>query len=186
MRICFAGSHSTGKTTILNLIRESNVLADHEFITEITRGMAKDRVNLNGDNDSQIWIFNEHLRLSKNDNCIMDRSIFDPIAYAKYLYINSNKISFQTLQYGSMLKYAIVPSYDIIFYIPIEIPLVDDGFRESTDYKFRDWIDKEIKRSVEEFQKEYKLVEISGTISERINKCISTIQEIKEAKEKLI
>jgi nicotinamide riboside kinase len=70
---------------------------------------------------------------SHHNDFIADRSILDSGIYSE----DVNCIC--------MCQYYMINRYDLIFYLPCNIPLVDDGFRNLDDI-FRLKIDKEFKK----------------------------------------
>ena len=171
MRIAIIGTHSTGKTTLLNELRKH---IDLPFITEVARSFPRDITNNpNLEINRQMDIFKAQMtEESRYDFFISDRSSIDNAAYM-----------IQALQqygdYLSMEKYldmiisieeAIVhrSEYDYLFYIPIEFDCVDDGFRCTNEHE-RVRIDYLINKLKPE------TIEIIGTVEERVNKVLEVI-----------
>ena len=76
MIVSFTGAQSTGKTTLLNQMRNWECLKDYTFIDEITRNIKKKGMSINekGNDDTQTAIMNAHIEnLKKGDNLILDR-----------------------------------------------------------------------------------------------------------------
>jgi len=117
MKICFIGSHSTGKTTLCNLLAKE--LPDHFLIPEIARVFGvelipKKTLQLQKDMaKAQINIEKYHA------NFISDRSILDFGIYSE----NISMIN-------TCARYT-QKSYDYIFYVPVTFFPVDDGFRNT-------------------------------------------------------
>ena len=60
MKIVFSGTHGTGKTTLLNILKnQTSLLNSYDFITEVSRTLQKEGkaiINENGDELSQYVI----------------------------------------------------------------------------------------------------------------------------------
>jgi len=79
----FTGAQSTGKTTLLNKCKDQ-YKGTWNFVDEVTRKVLRKgyKINLNGDNITQLFILNEHLHNhTRSDNCILDRCILDGYVY---------------------------------------------------------------------------------------------------------
>ena len=65
MKVSFTGAQSTGKTTLLEAIKQNEEFRyKYEFIDEITRRMIKKglKINEEGGNTTQLLIMNEHIK----------------------------------------------------------------------------------------------------------------------------
>ena len=90
MRIAFTGSHSTGKTTLLNdIIKYCGGDIKINSITEVARKIIVKGYPLNQDAniDSYIHYINDQLNeentyMYECDLFISDRTLLDPVAYA--------------------------------------------------------------------------------------------------------
>ena len=164
-RIILTGSQGTGKTTILNHYKEQGM----NVITEIVRNLAKTGVKINemGDEEGQNIIFSEYERLLNDKNEYMsDRGLTDVAAYTFY-HVSQKKIPIDVMRDElKRIREFFEKNPDIIVcYFPIEFLVVDDGVR-STDERFRDIIDKNIKFILDALSIPYTT--ITGTVEERI------------------
>ena len=100
MLISFSGAQSTGKTTLLNKLKENKKLSNYIFIDEITRKIQKQGYKINelGDSETQKLIMDSHLENSKLENAILDRCSLDGLCYTEYLY-NKGNISNEVMNY---------------------------------------------------------------------------------------
>ena len=97
MIFSFTGAQSTGKTTLLNKLREKNTDNSFEFVPEVTRLIMRDYempINEEGNDLTQLLIMSEHVRniyknkadgLSRGMHMIFDRCALDGIVYSQWL-----------------------------------------------------------------------------------------------------
>ena len=176
MRIAISGAQSVGKTTLLNALRSEDYLSNYKFCSEVTRRVKSYGllINEDGGDITQRLIMQEHIvNTVLYDTLIADRSALDGLVYTHYLAENK-KVSQKTYDFAEMVFDRIIPKYDLMFYIPPEFPIEDDGVR-SVDPFFRDRIvhifDKYIK------EKEIPCVYLKGSVRERVDMVLSYIDE---------
>lgn len=175
MKISFTGAQSTGKTTLLEAIKQNEEFRyKYEFIDEITRRMVKKGLKINeaGDNTTQLLIMNEHIKNLLYENVIMDRCILDGMVYTDWLHWEG-KVSNWVWRYAMEVFDHYVDRYDIIFYLKPEFDIVDDGVR-SINVTFRDEI-------VDRFERYIKFVKtpvvlLTGSVEERLEQFYNTIK----------
>ncbi len=194
MRIALSGAQGTGKTTLINELKNSSSLPHYTFYDEVVRNLVKRTgisINREADDYSQTAITNEQVRLASETtfntpNAFFDRCIVDSHAFTIFDYVRE-QISKKVYMYSSeMLKmvFTYFP-YDMVIYIPPKIQLVEDGVRD-TDVQYRNRIDKlmtnvlnynSIKSSS---TKIYTLTEIS--VQGRIKEILNNMEEVNEIK----
>jgi len=173
MKIAIIGTHSVGKTTLVNELKK---YIDLPVISEIARDFPRDIIdNPTNEMIRQMNIFESQIyaEFCYYENFISDRSTIDNAAYMidalqKYGYNIPKKLFVNVVKH---INKAINNSdyYDYLFYIPIEIPCVDDGFR-NTDEVERKNIDIIIKSLLK------NRIEITGTVKERVEKVLEIIK----------
>ena len=176
MRIGFCGSNSTGKTTLLNGLREGTQLKDYVFVDEITRSIGNlVPINEDGDTTTQLLVMNSHIQNLLMENFVADRCMIDGYVYTAYLY-EEGKLPEWVLSYAYQVMLTYIEKYDHIFYIPIEIPLEDDGVRSNSE-EFRNKIDEIMKSVVVGIQtiRDIKITTITGSVEERLQTIINTV-----------
>ena len=175
MLIAFTGTQSTGKTTLLNKLREDKDFEGFTFIDEITRNVGKAgmKINENGTDATQIAIMNAHVANSYKDNAIMDRCALDGVVYTEWLY-NEGKVTENTYKYAENIYRSLINKYDYIFYLEPEFALVDDGVR-SANIEFRDMILELFRKRIAKDR--VKVVQLTGSVEERVS-------QLKKAMEK--
>lgn len=169
MIVSFSGAQSTGKTTLLNHLREKN--CHIAFVPEVTRLVKRTYnlpINEDGSDVTQLMIMTEHLRnafmFSDNQHVILDRCALDGLVYTQWLY-NEGKVDISTLKVAHTIYNQIISRYDLIFYTsPDDVLLTDDGER-SIDEKFRHGIIEIFKGHVATYP---NIITLRGTVEERL------------------
>lgn len=177
MRITISGTHSVGKTTLLNRLKEVDELKSFEFNSENMRELNKKgvKVNLEADDDSAYVIADSNFKLAERDNYISDRYVLDGFIYARYHNIH-DKVSDEVIKYYYSRINDIRAASDIVFFIQPEFDIVDDNFR-STDIKFQKDIDILFKEYLEKFNIKHYI--LTGSIDNRINQFLDVYKGYK-------
>lgn len=176
MKFLLTGAQGTGKTSIMDALS-----CDIQKIQNVTRTCIEKNnlsINENSDNTTQHTIFNAYYDvLTKNDNYLAERSLFDVYAYSQHQFFN-NKCDSEILERQKKLIETFVKenANAIYFYIPIEFDIVPDGTR-SINKTFQKEIDNYIHCLLDEFGCKYYT--IKGPISERVNAINDIIMQYK-------
>lgn len=169
MIVSFTGAQSTGKTTLLNRIRDLN--PNLNFIDEVTRRIKREYdlpINEKGGDITQSMIMTDHIAnvYRKYDgDVILDRCALDGVVYTHWLY-DKLLISQDVFNWSQLIYKQLRGKYDVIFYTsPDDVTLVDDGER-STDVSFR----KEILDlfAVYSYADNKSMFVVKGTVEERL------------------
>ena len=184
MIISFTGAQSTGKTTLLNSIKDLNPYLDS--IDEVTRRIKREYnlpINEDGGDITQTMIMSDHIAniFRKYDSdVIFDRCALDGVVYTQWLY-NKGKVSKEILQWAKKIYNTLIDKYDAIFVTsPEDVPLVDDGER-SVDIDFRDEIIDIFNMYIDDmkiYSWEVNLFVVEGSVEERM-KYIKNVLEVK-------
>jgi len=173
----FTGAQSTGKTTLLNKVKELYPNR-FEYVTEVTRRIQRLGISINDDAKNydltQSLIIGDHLinymkvheqREENVTDILLDRCIVDGYIYTKYFY-EQDKVSRTVMDFAEYWFKELTPKYDVIFYTnPSNVKLVDDGVR-STSSGFRERI---IELYNTEFIDKYdNICTLNGSVEERI------------------
>ena len=133
MKISFTGTHCSGKTTLLNKCK--TFYGDRfQYVDEITRDALKLglQINESGDDETQLFIVESHLKNSQLDNVILDRCIVDGLVYTFSLF-NTGLIHETVMNRCEDVYREIVSDLDIIFFTePIEGEIIADGTRSDS------------------------------------------------------
>ena len=174
MNIIFTGTHCTGKTTLLNILKDQSQLSNiFTFVSETARTLKKEgkiNINENGDDESQMILALKNYEIAvANKNFISDRCLLDVMCYTKYL-VDHDKCSQETLTFVEKLFNHV--SYDILFYLEPEFQLISDGTR-SKDDTFREEVLENFRYYIEKYN--LPVIRLSGTIDQRIAKIRETL-----------
>jgi len=175
--IAISGSHSTGKSTVIEELGKSEAMTKRfQFIGEVLRDLKKKGVAINemGTDETQKLVLSKFLEYSTLKNAILDRCALDGLVYTAYLY-EKKQVRKNTLRIAEAIFENI--QYDIHFYISPEFDIVPDGTR-SEDAAFRD----RIAELFEEYIDAYKLMpcRLTGTVEERAAQFIGTVEKYDE------
>lgn len=177
MKIIFTGASSTGKTTILNILKEKN--PELRIITEVARNLHAEGVKINeqGNEEGQQMIFNKYVDLLfQNGDYISDRGLTDVYAFSTWHYAHE-ELSLDELarEMGEIENFKNMFKKDIVWvYFPIEFTSEDDGIR-STNEEYRAYIDDAIHQTLEDIDVDY--LTVSGTVEERLNQIKTYIEK---------
>lgn len=170
MKYCLTGTHSTGKSTLLAALKE--VYPEAYFNDSSTRdATTKEERRLEVITDqTQRNIYHKILEkevmldlVSRKRNVFMDRSFIDFVAYTHAFYTRGHlSKNFRDAMVKELTKR--LDYYDIVFYLPIEFEIVDDGIR-SIDVELQKEVDSHIREMLSMFD---SVVTLKGTLDERI------------------
>lgn len=174
LRIGLTGAHSTGKTSVLNKLQV--LQPEFNYITEVARNFD---IRACGKNRTavqikilraQVQAENEHF----HHGFISDRTVIDNLAYFMGIEkrFRSNAI---TEIYANIVETRLIQmgAYDLIFYFPIEFPIVKDGFRFE-DGAFQKTIDNNILLIMRKHNIAHHTV--TGDVYERVRYILDTIK----------
>jgi dephospho-CoA kinase len=176
MIISFTGAQSTGKTTLLNLIRDKNY--EFNYVDEVTRRIKREYnlpINEGGGDITQSMIMADHIanvyRKGDHDVTVLDRCAVDGVVYTQWLY-NNGQVKKATLDHAKLIFEMLIEEYDAIFITsPVDVELVDDGER-STNIEFREDIQSLFDMYIGHLMvdnKDENVFVVAGTVEERMN-----------------
>jgi|TARA_R110000851_G_scaffold176256_1_gene322855 dephospho-CoA kinase len=176
MIISFTGAQSTGKTTLLNLIRDKNY--DFNYVDEVTRRIKREYnlpINESGGDITQSMIMADHIanvyKKGDHDVTVLDRCAVDGVVYTQWLY-NNGQVKKATLDHAKLIFEMLIEEYDAIFITsPVDVELVDDGER-STNIEFREDIQSLFDMYIGHLMvdnKDENVFVVAGTVEERMN-----------------
>ena len=172
MKIGICGTHSTGKTTLVEALRTEDVFKGYFFDINVTRWVKEAGLPINEDTSDasqEINLVKRIAHLNSFDNLVCDRTIVDVLAYSTA----GGRISNRSLEYQSTLYALNVHKYDYIFYLPMDIAVVDDGVR-AIDPEYRAHIDNLIQESLYTLsdKQQERVYYVNGSVRERIQKIL--------------
>lgn len=175
MRIGISGAQSTGKTTLLNALRSEPYFKDFSICNEVTRRVQSYGLPINEDGTdvTQQLIMNQHIvNLVMHDNMITDRTSLDGYVYTYYLR-ETSKVKRETLEYAKSVMLKTIDKYDLLFYIPPEFDIKNDGTRSINTF-FRDRVVLLFEEAIRQF--ELPVVRLTGSVRERVQSVLTTME----------
>jgi nicotinamide riboside kinase len=173
MRISISGTHSSGKSTLIQKLSELEDFKNFKFIPGPTRTLKAQGflINESGTDETQLMCMSvdiQNLFLNNDIDVISDRCLLDTYIYTLYLY-GHGKVDIQTLNATKILWERYKTCYDLIL-MPshFEVPLTDDGER-SINLEFRDTVYRLFLEEVNSNIGILNCYMVGGTIEERIN-----------------
>lgn len=176
-KICFTGAQGTGKTTILQEMKDM----DYPVITEVVRKLRKSHgisINTNGNNDSQTLIFQTYLKaFQESEGFVSDRGLTDVLAYTMDG-VRDGSVGLELMEEQMKTLHDFTQSHPEVAYVyfPIEFPVVDDGVR-SLDEEYRARISENIRIILETLHIPY--LEVHGSPRERLDQIMEWMWERK-------
>ena len=174
MKIGLCGTMSVGKTTLVNALKNEPEFKDYTFRTERSQYLNSIGIPLNTDSTlkGQLVFAAERAAELMQENIVTDRTIIDVMAFCEL----SKSMNKAEKQHINGVLWHLIKEYDIIFHIDdLSVPMEDNGVRE-TNKEYRLAIHEKISSILGMHRwMPGKVVTISGTTEERINKIKSTL-----------
>ena len=184
IRIGIIGTYSVGKTTLTRAL--SQAIPGSTPIEENVRIFVKEHFKKNGIGELspeefvvlEHLLYEEQVLSSRNATCaIIDSTPIGCPVYLENYHLLTNqdeKIATRIIDAWRVRAEDTLKEYDLIVYIPPEIPYEDDGFRSSPI--FRDPIDNGFKDMIKDHP---RVIEVSGyypnDIGKGVNERVATI-----------
>ena len=169
MKIGLCGTMSVGKTTLVNALKKETEFKNYTFRTERSKYLNSIGIPLNSDSTlkGQLVFAAERAAELMLPNIITDRTIIDVMAFCEL----SKSMSKAEKDHINGVLWHLIREYDIIFHIDdLSVPMEDNGVRE-TDKNYRLDIHEKISSILGMYRyMPGKVITISGTTEERIDK----------------
>jgi nicotinamide riboside kinase len=172
MRIGLTGTQSVGKSTLVKELKKLEQFKDYEIATERSKYLRDLGISLNTDSTlkGQLVFGAERAMELMKENIITDRTIYDVCAFT----LSAKSISWEDKMLFHNLLITLRNEYDVIIYVsPEGVDIENNGVR-TTDAEYRSRIDDVIKLMLENFPPK-KLINVQGTVENRINSIISQL-----------
>ena len=146
--IAITGTHGTGKTTFSFCLAMyyKQQGANVKIIQEVARSCPFP-LNDKMTRETAMWIYHEHSRKELEAKKDHDIIICDRTSYDSFVYAESLKIYF--FEYIEQQAKQHLNSYDKLFFIRPNTPLLGDGIR-STDLEFQNTVDNLFEKHLED------------------------------------
>lgn len=188
--ISFSGAQSTGKTTLLNHLRDKNYDESRiKFVPEVTRLIHREYdlpINEQAGGLTQVLVNAHHVenvyRREPNhiEVKILDRCILDGLVYTDFLAsTHSTELLDWMYRVSRELCFDLMCKYDIIFHTSHEdVELQNDGER-SVNVQFRDTIISMFDTYIDIARSHYNanIVTLKGTVEERLKQIDDTLKK---------
>lgn len=172
MKIGLCGTVSVGKSTLAKELGQLPQFQNYEIITERSKYLKDLGIQLNTDSTlpGQIIFAAERASELLKENIITDRTIYDVCTFT----LSAKSIHWKIKEQFCELMINLREHYDIIIYVsPEGVDIEDNGVR-TTDAEYRNKLDFVIREMIKQYPPK-KLIEVSGSTSERIDKIIKNI-----------
>lgn len=173
MRFALVGSHSTGKTTLINLLKK---YYKFDFIDSPTRKVAERYpINESGNDDTQMLCLKYDLgniqdtdKIDESYVAFFDRCILDTYVYTYYLHKHGKLESDYTLDVIGRNLNNYIKKFTTIFYLESELEIEDDNTR-SLNTEFRDEIAEIFEEVLKNISKQVEVVRVKGPLCSRFH-----------------
>lgn len=185
MIVVLTGAHSCGKSTLVEFFRGKEGFECIDSVTRETITPEERKVDNGVTEEGQFRLYTAIFRKSVEISAmnrkdpdkiyLLDRSVFDFIAYNR-AFVKRGWLSKEFAD-GIEDKLKEIPEslYDLVFYLPIEFKIVDDGVR-SLDEDLRKDVDEEILKQV--LWNKVKAVKLSGSVLQRVESILRSVHSL--------
>lgn len=177
MKIAISGAHCTGKTTLVNALKDSGKYNDFIFRSNLLRGLKELGIPINelGNTTTQLYVMTKFYEfLHTPGDAILDRCALDGMAYTMYFYPEMSENMQSTFE---RIFEEIIFKYDAICYVEPELDLIDDGVR-SIDKNFYDQVVLNFEILIDEYN--IPVHRISGSVEKRVKQVNKIINSLKK------
>lgn len=181
-KVAICGSHSCGKTTLINELKKHMVFECHPLIAELAAKFPpKTRLSM----DTQFHIMQQQvvteITYTKHyGKFLSDRSVVDNLAYSTLVNKSHRNDSVYrkciALSYSHL--YSLIPPYDLLIFVDEILPLREAEHRNFMDNKEQRFIYDYIKDELKKLK--IPIVYVSGNTNNRIETILDYIAENQE------
>lgn len=183
LRVAICGAHSTGKTTLINAMRQ--IRPEVEVIGGVVRGLIRRgyRFGLETDMESMMAYacaqFEQERRAASSAAPVIlsDRVLLDGVAY-----VQANQGWVGAKQWKSRLQIKFLRAvaeqelmfYDAVVHVPIEFPLEDDDVRPTSE-EYQRRVDDRLRLLTDSISEQLPIRRVSGTLEQRLEQLNSIL-----------
>ncbi len=168
MKIAITATHGAGKTEFAKALAKAiNGNYIHDIVREevIPKGVA---INENTPADLQLWLAAQQwfLETTTKEPWVADKCLYDYLVYGKIV-IKDEEIMAMVEKFIERNA-----NYDFVFYLPVEFPMEEDGFRSKdlqpvVDATYKEFLD----------EKNIKYITLTGSVNERVEQALKHIRK---------
>ena len=185
MIVALSGSHSTGKSTLLEMFKNLEGVTCIPSVTRKTISAEERKVDGVQDlNTAQLSMLDNICDvmedivsmnlLEPNHIFILDRCVFDFLAYTR-CFAKKGLVSEECLNTVEKVCKDYWKYYDLVCYLGIEFPIVADGVR-SEDEDLRKQVDSEIFKQI--LWNKVRAIQLSGTVLQRVSDLQNAVNSV--------
>lgn len=172
MKIAITGAQGVGKTTLAKQINKD--YPDLKILPEAARLAIEAGYHLDqtATTETELWLIAKQLELeSGEDKWVADRCGIDLLAYIQHLFSKESAL----IEFATKTLMPRFSNYDLVLYLPSgEFEIEDDGVR-TTDLKFQQIIDAQVRNILEKHK--IPFVRIIGSPEERLAKVKNLLRD---------
>lgn len=177
-KIAICGSHSCGKTTLINELKTHMIFEMHPVIAELAAKFpVSTRLNMNTQfNIMQQQVIAEVTYIKNYGKFLSDRSVVDNLAYSTLV----NKTHKNDAVYRKCIGlayshlFSLIPPYDLLIFVDEILPYKEADHRNFNSHREQNFIYEFIKEELSKLK--IPVVTVSGDTSERINTVLEYIK----------
>lgn len=176
IKFALTGTHSSGKTSLVNELIKFEEFKEFQFFTERTKYLRDSlKVSLNDDSKilSQYIFLGERAKeLFVPSHSMCDRSVYDVMAYT----LNAKSITSSDKHAFMYSTNPLIRHYDCIFYSdPTDIPIENNGLRD-IDPLYREQINQSILDLIDAYPPN-NLIKLTGSLENRTSIILKTLNK---------
>ena len=200
MVISISGAQCTGKTTLINALKNIDLFKEETVFMGSPSRKANDqgvKINSQADYLSQMWIYVTYVKdfieafQKMPRNIVSDRCLLDVLCYTEYIQKNKLVDPHLRSKWAELVDtitqnlFELEDYYDCHIILHPEFELIEDGVR-STDKDFQREIDKLFIKNVRMLQdfSPNKILYVTGSVEERVDQIINYSRHIFKSNKK--
>lgn len=185
MIICISGTHCTGKSTLMEVLKKHAVTKNAVYLKSSGRELKEKnpdlKINENGDFFTQLYIMSKDSKdilevcKSKDSLIICDRFYWDTFVYSEYLY-KTGLLSIREFNHLKSLREC------LDYYVKPDKVFLSEPYYELQNEKNRSMnqdFQMEIRDLFDSHKDEYNTEYLPNTLEDRVNNIISFINNFK-------
>jgi nicotinamide riboside kinase len=169
-KVAVCGSHSCGKTTLINELKKHMVFETHPLIAELAAKFnPKSRLNMT----TQFQIMQQQIiaevTFTKNyGKFLSDRSVVDNLAYSTLVNkaYRNDKIYRNCIGLAYSHLFSLIPPYDLLIFVDEILPYKEADHRNFSTYKEQEFVYEFIKNELTKLK--IPVISVNGSTKQRL------------------